>query len=123
MTTFHLPQTYWFFNKQIYPPKSKCHVCITNDEQFFLINTENRPMYDCVPIAAEHYPLLKGQDRFVSCSRLFKYSPPEKVDDNQCPLRLEDVKAIRNKVESSYILEQENIDKILLSLGCWIKEN
>jgi hypothetical protein len=120
MTCFRLPDTYWFFNTGITPQKRKCHVCITDDGQFFLINTENRAMYDCVPIFAKHYPFLQGTDRFVSCSRLFKYTPPHGVADNQCPLRRKDVEAIRDKVENSKVLEQENIDKILRSLDSWL---
>ena len=120
MTRFLLPNTYWFLNTEIVPQKSKCHVCITNDEQFFLINTENRAIYDCIPIYANEYPFLKGQNRFISCSRLFRYVHSNKVDDNQCPLLRKDVKAIRNKVKNSFVLEQENIEKILESIDKWL---
>ena len=113
--------TYWFFNTQVTPQKDKCHVCVTEDDEFFLINTENREIYDCVSILAVNYPFLKGQDRYVSCSRLFRYTPPHKVEDTGCSLRREDVQAVRDKVENSYVLEQENIDKILLSLDNWLK--
>jgi len=117
---FQITHTYWFFNTQITPQKSKCHVCITDDAQFFLINTENRLIYDCVPILHVNYTFLKGSDRFVSCSRLFRYIPPYLVDDNQCPLLREDINAIRAKVKDSYVLEQENIDKILPALDNWL---
>jgi hypothetical protein len=120
---FRIPHTYWFFNAQIIPAKKKCHACVTDDEQFFLINTANRKNYDCVPILAEHYPFLRGQDRFISCSRLFKYAAPNAIEDNRCPLRREDVEAIITKVKSSYILEQENIEKIILSLSAWLADN
>ena len=118
---FFIPHTYWFLNTQITPQKDKCHVCITENEEFFLINTDNRKMYECVPILAVNYPFLNGEDRYVSCSRLFRYIPPHKVEDNKCPLRREDVQAIRNRVENSFVLEQEHINKILLALDNWLR--
>jgi hypothetical protein len=80
-------------------------------------------MYDCITISAENYPFLNGQDRFVSCSRLFKYTAPHKIEDNICLLLREDVEKIRNKVENSAILEQENISKILQSIDSWLEFN
>ena len=47
--------------------------------------------------------------------------PPHKVEDNECPSLREEVQAIRDKVENSYILDQENIDKTLLALDFWLK--
>ena len=116
---FCIPHTYWFFNTQVTPQKEKCHVCVT-DNGFFLINTDNRKMYECIPILAVNYPFLNGQDRYVSCSRLFLYTSPYGIKDNKCPLRREDVQAMRDKVEKSHILEQEHIDKILLALDNWL---
>ena len=118
---FYIPHTYWFLNTHIKPPKDKCHVCVTESDEFFLVNTDNRTIYECVPILAANYPFLNGQDRYVSCSRLFKYTPPSEIKDNKCPLRSEDVQAIRDKVESSHVLEQEYINKILLALDNWLK--
>ena len=117
---FCIPYTYWFFNTQVFPQKDKCHVCVTDDNEFFLINTDNRTMYECIPILAVNYQFLNGQDRYVSCSRLFLYISPYEIKDNKCPLRRDDVLAIRDKVEKSHILEQEHINKILLALDNWL---
>lgn len=63
---------------EIYPPKNKFLMCILSEDwHFLLINTLNRPMYECVELNKDDYAFLKGKSRYVSCSRLFRLT-----DDN-----------------------------------------
>ena len=92
----------------IYPPKKKYCVCVcAKHKYFFLINTENREMYDCIPIPkGKTFPEYDG---FISCSRVFSIKSRKVVD------RVSDdtLKSILEKVKISKKLLPKQINTIV----------
>ena len=53
------------------PKKPKYAVCICIDPvSFLLINSENRPMYDCIPILKKRDRPFPEHDSFIACKNL-----------------------------------------------------
>lgn len=62
------------FNREVVPPHDKYSLCVrVKPNLFFLINSENRKMYNCIPISEKNYSFLK-HDSHIACNRTFSYS-------------------------------------------------
>lgn len=107
-----LGDVYLVLNDEITPAKQKLSVCVcVAPELFFLINSENRKIYDCVLASKKDNACLK-YDSYVSCSRTFAY-PSKRLNKKLGRLSPSTLAAIREKVKSSEILEQKVIDAII----------
>ncbi len=112
---------YIALNDQIYPPKKKLSLCVCNRRNwFFLINSENRSIYDCMAVNKSDNTFLK-YDSYVSCSRVFYYEESKLSNTIGC-LCAKDMKALLQKVEASEILEQRAIDIIGQNIKSSISE-
>ncbi len=61
----------------IEPPKTKYYLCLSREKRlFFLINSQNREMYQCTPILKENHQFLK-QDSYISCNVPFTLTENE----------------------------------------------
>lgn len=111
----------WVYHRDIYPQKHKMDVCVCAERGwFFLINSENRKIYDCVPILKAHHRFLK-HDSFVSCSRVFAPQKSElgkKIGTISCVVMQE----MLERVQVSETLEQEKIDVITRSIMRALKD-
>lgn len=112
---------FWVYHNDVYPQKHKMDVCVCAQRGwFFLINSENRKMYDCVPILKAHHRFLK-HDSFVSCSRVFA---PEKGELGKKigTISREVMQEMLVRVQVSETLEQEKIEMITMSLMRTLKD-
>jgi len=106
---------FWVYHRDIYPQKHKMDVCVCAKRGwFFLINSEYRKMYDCVPILKVQHRFLK-HDSFVSCSRVFA---PEKSELGKKigTLARGVMEEMLARVQVSETLEQGKIEVISMSL-------
>ncbi len=54
---------YLVLNNAISPPKKKLSVCVCSKENwFFLINSQNRKIYDCLVIVSDDAPVMALPD-------------------------------------------------------------
>lgn len=107
-----------FQQDSVFPPKYKFHVCVSvrdNDFWFFLINSENRPMYHCTDaIESKIYSCLK-HDSFISCSRIF-HETHEVSFKHLGFLTAEDMHKIINKTKTSRTLSPLDKQQIIHSI-------
>ncbi len=108
----------YLFNKQIIPSNYKYSVCVVVDDNlFFCINSLNRKLYECMPLAKKKNNYLE-HDSFVSCNRVFHFEPNEiknaKVVGN---LDYEDLLSLRNHIRDNVkTLSKKEKDRIVESL-------
>ncbi len=107
-------------NIKVTPPKPKICVCVhPAGLWFFLINTENRKMYDCIPILKENNSFL-NYDGFISTNSPFTLNQKEfekakflgRVSET-------DIANILNKVNKSKILSSIRKREIIDSISLW----
>jgi hypothetical protein len=69
----------YLHNKDIYPEGKKYSICIhVVDGLFLLLNTENRKMYECIPLKkTKDANLFLDHDSHIGCNQVFRYSPEE----------------------------------------------
>lgn len=104
-----------FFVEGIIPPKNKFALCVhVGDGLFLLINSENRKMYNCVPIPkGKKFPKY---DSFVGTSKV--YSPSDSVKIEYFDKASKEVlNLILEKVKNSKTLSKVIKDKIIKSLS------
>ena len=108
---------YLIYNDDVNQPKAKFSVCVCVHERwFFLINSEDRKIYDCIPIYKADYGFLK-HDSFISCSRKFIYSLDRlRASKFQGLISQKSATEIISKVKSSKTLERGAIKQIIESL-------
>jgi len=79
-----------------------------------MINTENRAMYDCIPIlVSQHIKLV--QDRFVSCKSPLTVPAEAQVTESY-KISSEFLKELIAKVETSKFLSKQQKSAILAEL-------
>lgn len=103
-----------YFDK-VKPEHGKYAVCVCAAKNyFFLINTENRTIYDCIPIKAVQHPKL-GQDRYVSCKIITTAGNAEIEPKYQ----ISDIflKELITKISDSKFLSQTDKNLMLLELS------
>lgn len=106
-------------NKDISPAKYKYSVCVLSSCErplFFLINTENRKMYDCIPILKSAHGFL-SHDSYISCNRVFEYNKEAiEAASNMGRLTTEQTRYLIAHIEKSKYLPKDILNDILLSL-------
>jgi len=100
--------------------ETKYCICITTGiNKYFLINSENRKMYDTFKISASCYSFLK-RDSYVSCSKahILKNDFIIKKLGN---LNFNDMSKILGKVKKSKNIIEVERDEIVSELEKWLK--
>lgn len=98
-------------------------VCIaTAQDKYFVINTQHRAIYDDFPLRARDYEFLKGEDRYVSCSAIFKFTP-DKIIKKVGKLNYNDMKTLIDKVQNSKVLRETEKSSIIPELVEWQMDN
>lgn len=109
---------------KIDPQKPKICLCVhPAGLWFFLINSENRKMYDCIPILKENNPFL-NYDGYISTNFPFELKDNEfqrskylgRISEN-------DIAAILNKVNRSRFLTPLQKKDIIDSISLWRKNS
>ena len=108
------------FDESIYPAKNIYCACVCVSKNFFLkLNSENRAMYDCIPISKKQRQFYG----FISCSNVFEYSEEElKKSTIKGNLHFEDIKRIKEKVETSKTIVKMKKEQILCELEYCLEE-
>lgn len=99
----------------IVPQKGKYCVLITvGPNQFLLINTENRKMYDCIPLEKKgrEFPVY---DSFIGCKNVYT-ALDEQVDRKVGELDNSEVQAVFSKIETSKFIPKIQKGPILAAL-------
>lgn len=73
---FSVGSVVYIYNDEISPAKHKYMVCVVLNDLFLCINTENRRIYECVPIQQKNNTYLK-HDSFIACNRAFRFADGE----------------------------------------------
>jgi hypothetical protein len=103
------------------PTKYAVCVCISTTE-FLLVNSENKPHYDCIDLKKKGRP-FPDYNCYISCSNTIKrdssaiIAPVGELDRA-------DATALLEKIRNSEYLEQKQIDRIVAGLeeylnGLW----
>jgi len=120
MKTLQVGDVYLSNDIKIIPPKPKLCICVhPAGLWFFLINTENRNMYDCIPIFKENNPFLH-YDGFISTHLPFTLKQDE-WEKAKCLGRVSeiDIGNILNKVNKSKFLTPNQKRSIIDSISQW----
>lgn len=71
---------FYLYNSDIIPNNFKYSICVhIKPHYFFVINTENRKMYDCVPILKKDNAFLQ-YDSYIGCANYFVYKSEDIKD-------------------------------------------
>jgi hypothetical protein len=109
---------------EVYPPKTKRCICIhPTGLWFFLINSENRDIYDCIPILKEKNNFL-DYDSYISTNCTFEFDNELILKSNYLGRISEnDIGAILNRVNNSKFLSQNQKTEIINSISYWKTNN
>jgi len=120
MKTPQVGDVYLSNDIEITPPKPKMCICIhPAGLWFFLINTENRTMYDCIPILKKNNAFL-DHDSFISTNPPFTLKQDELEKAKYLGRISEtDIGNILNKVNRSRFLTPLQKRKIIDSISRW----
>lgn len=120
MKTPQVGDVYLSNDIEITPPKPKMCICIhPAGLWFFLINTENRDMYDCIPILKKNNVFL-DHDSFISTNPPFTLKQDELEKAKYLGRISEtDIANILNKVNRSRFLTPLQKRKIIDSISRW----
>ncbi|MEA1878413.1 MAG: hypothetical protein U9N86_16345 [Bacteroidota bacterium] len=120
MKTPEVGDVYLSNDIKVTPSKPKICICVhPAGLWFFLINTENRKMYDCIPILKKNNSFL-NYDGYISTNFPFKLDHHEfqrakflgKISET-------DIANILNKVNKSKFLTPIQKTKIIDSISLW----
>lgn len=115
----------YVYNTSVIPAESKYSVVVClKPDLFFLINTKNRSIYNCIPIKKAQNPYLK-YDSYLSCNVTFKYSLDQLKNAKKVgKIDYETLKRlylhIKNNVRT---IPQSEKDKILSNIHNFILDN
>lgn len=105
---------------KVNPPKPKICICVhPAGLWFFLVNTEKRKMYDCIPVFKENNPFLDN-DSFISTNSPFILKQDE-LEKAKFLGRISatDIGNILNKVNKSRFLTPGQKRSIIDSMSRW----
>lgn len=112
------------YNRDVNPPHKKYSLCVhVKPNLFFLINSENREMYKCIPILEKDYHFLE-HDSNIACNRTFSYT----LDDLRgCEiigrLKISDMKSLyEHLIENVKSLSPQEKSQILDALEDMISD-
>ncbi|MEA3391806.1 MAG: hypothetical protein U9Q91_02375, partial [Candidatus Marinimicrobia bacterium] len=105
---------------EINPQGPKMCICVhPAGLWFFLINSANRKMYDCIPVLKENNPFL-NHDSYISTNLSFELKNNEFQRSKYLGRISEtDIANILNKVNKSKILSLIQKEKIIDSISSW----
>ena len=99
----------------IYPAKGKfCVLIQIAPNRFFLINTENRKEYDCIPLSKKGRNFPK-HDSFIGCKNIF-HAEDSQVDSKVGKINNEELSALATKVRDSKFIAKIQKDPILKAI-------
>lgn len=89
----------------ILPKGGKYCVFVTvGPNQFFLVNTANRAMYDCIPFNKKGRT-FPNHDSFIGCKNIFS-AEESQIDSSHGKLDDEELQVIHDKVEKSKFISK-----------------
>jgi hypothetical protein len=98
-------------------------VCISvSKDKYLLINTDHREMYDDFQIKSSDYAFLKDTDRFVCCSKMYRFSP-DRIIKKTGNLNRSDMIKIIDKIQNSKILDKMEKNSVIPELDKWLSDN
>jgi hypothetical protein len=92
-------------------------VCVA-DRWVFLVNTENREMYDCIPFPKKEYDFPR-HDSHIGCANIFSPTP-EQIIAAERLIDIDEAQALLAKVSSSKTLIPKQIAQISADLQIFI---
>jgi hypothetical protein len=111
-------------DSDIHNRETKHCICISvSKDKYLVINTEHRQMYDDFSISASDYPFLKGKDRYVCCSAVYKFLPDRIISESVGKLKYLDMLKIIDKIQNSKSLDRSEKNDILPELIEWQLDN
>ena len=73
----------YVYNTNVVPAEHKYSVLVcVSKKLFFLINTKNRSIYNCLPILQSSNTYLE-YDSYISCNRTFQYTLDQLKESNK----------------------------------------
>lgn len=115
---FKVGDVLYLKNKSIIPNKSKYSICVhIRPNYFLLINSENRPFYDCLKIEKKDNSFLK-HDSYIGCANYFVYEDYELKGKNIIgSLGYKDLYNLYNHIKNNVKrMPRQAKNEILLSL-------
>jgi len=97
--------------------KKHC-LCVSVSGMCLFINTEDREMYNGVKI--EGYDFLKGQPRYVGCSKFFRFSE-DRIIEKVGSLTYADMERIANKLKMAR--NKNALKDIIFELEKWLESH
>lgn len=98
-----------------HPDKGKYCVCITvGPNQFLLVNTENRAMYDCIPFDKKGRDFPR-HDSFIGCKNIFT-AETEQIESQHGLVDDAELATIRDKIRNSPFIPKVQIDPIVAAI-------
>ncbi len=90
----------------VHPPKGKyCIFVHVGPNWFFLINTENRKDYDCIPLLKKGRP-FPTHDSYIGCKNIFQ-AEDSQITSKHGKLDSAELKALLQKVRDSKFIPQD----------------
>lgn len=121
---FEVGDVLYVYNTQITPPECKysVFVCVRSG-LFFLINTKNRNIYNCIPIEKAKNNYLK-YDSFISCNQTFQYTLSQLKKSNKVGrVDFETLKKLYQHInENVHTLPTREKNEILEELNNFIQD-
>jgi len=115
----------YIYNEDIIPPKHKYSVCVhVSSRLFFLINSRNLSIYECLPILKENNDFLKENSN-IACNQAFKYNESQ-ISKAKLVGRLgyKDMKALYEHIKGRVRqLPKADKEEILETLEEWMMDN
>jgi hypothetical protein len=107
----------------IFPKKDKFGLCVSVTEKYFLvINSEDRAIYDCIPIPTKGDGSFPYKDSHIGCKNIFTVEPDQIVSKAVGELDDSMITALSTKILSSKFLTQVQITEITNPLSA-LKES
>lgn len=110
----------YVLNKDIYPEGEKYSICVhITDSLFLLVNSDNRIMYECMPLKkTKDKNLFLQYDSYVGCNQVFTYSPEElRKSKHVGALNFKDLEGLHDHIRDNVKNMPTNYkNKILASL-------
>lgn len=98
-------------------------ICIAaSQDKYFVINTHHRAIYDDFVISSSDYNFLDGEDRYVCCSTVYKFTS-DKIIKKVGKLTYSDMKTLIDKVQNSKVLRETEKSSIIPELVEWQMDN
>lgn len=119
---FYVGSIYHISDLPIDPKHGKFAVCVcVAPRLFFLINSENRAMYDCIPLPKMESRSFLNHDSYIGCKFLHE-ADDNQVDGYKGKLTNEELQALVQKIKSSAFLTKIQKDLLVKSIENELEE-